>query len=291
MAYKDIHETHRKHRNILYGLVVTLALIQTASFIILSLQVSRLHIELNEGLDQTSADVKTYTDNLVQSYDSGYQENFNQLTSAILRQEESFSQEIKLLKSQQDDFSGVVEDSVKSVVTVRTSNSIGTGFIVNPSGYIVTNYHVVDDSEGDIEIVTYDRDTFEAQYLGGDAERDLALLKIPGTYDYFELADSDDLQVGKKVIAIGNPLGLSFTVTEGIISALDRAGPNGQNEYIQTDVSLNPGNSGGPLIDTTGAVIGINNFKIGGAESLGFALESNVVRARINSIANETIIE
>jgi len=116
------------------------------------------------------------------------------------------------------------------------------------------------------------------------------LLKISGTYEALELADSDDLQVGRKVIAIGNPLGLSFSVTEGIISALERIGPNGLREYIQTDVSLNPGNSGGPLIDIQGQVIGINNFKIGGAEALGFSLESNAIRDSVNAMLNKTII-
>jgi S1-C subfamily serine protease len=99
------------------------------------------------------------------------------------------------------------------------------------------------------------------------------------------------LKVGEKVIAIGNPLGLSFSVTEGIISALDRVGPNNLAEYIQTDVSLNPGNSGGPLINTRGKVVGINNFKIGDAESLGFALESNSIRDSINDLAGEKIID
>ena len=105
----------------------------------------------------------------------------------------------------------------------------------------------------------------------------------------FKLADSDDVVVGEKVIAIGNPLGLSYTVTEGIVSAVNREGPNGLKDYIQTDVTLNPGNSGGPLINRDGEVIGVANFKVGGAEALGFALESNVVRETVNRIANAQI--
>ena len=116
------------------------------------------------------------------------------------------------------------------------------------------------------------------------------LLKIDGGgYDYLELGNSDDLQIGKKVIAIGNPLGLSFTVTEGIVSALHREGPNGLREYIQTDVSLNPGNSGGPLINTQGQAVGMNNFKIGGADSLGFALESNAIKETVNAILQNNL--
>ena len=98
------------------------------------------------------------------------------------------------------------------------------------------------------------------------------------------------MQVGNKVIAIGNPLGLSFTVTEGIISGLNREGPNGLEEYIQTDVSLNPGNSGGPLIDTNGHVIGVNNFKVGDAESLGFALESAALKNAVLEMSNSTVV-
>ena len=105
-----------------------------------------------------------------------------------------------------------------------------------------------------------------------------------------DLADSSTLQVGRKVIAIGNPLGLSFTVTEGIISALDRTGPNGLNDYIQTDVSLNPGNSGGPLIDTSGDAVGMNNFKASNAENIGFALESDVIEQKLKSLANNKTI-
>jgi serine protease Do len=114
---------------------------------------------------------------------------------------------------------------------------------------------------------------------------------VDGKYNTLSLANSDQLQVGKKVIAIGNPYGLSFSVTEGIISAIDRTGPNGKAEYIQTDVSLNPGNSGGPLIDTQGKVVGINNFKVSSAESLGFALESNSLKQILNKIANSTLVK
>ena len=110
----------------------------------------------------------------------------------------------------------------------------------------------------------------------------------------FPLQHLKRVQIGEKVIAIGNPLGLSFSVTEGIISATDREGPNGKPYYFQTDAALNPGNSGGPLIDTSGEIIGINNFKASGAENIGFALEINHAIDTINDIAfnnlNHTII-
>ena len=192
-----------------------------------------------------------------------------------------------MIKSSQNDFSGIVQDSVKGVVSIITDNAIASGFIISDKGLIVTNYHVIENAER-IRIILSDRSNLPAKIIAIDQEDDLALLDVDGQHDYLKFGDSDSLQVGRQVIAIGNPLGLSFSVTEGIISALDRPGPNGKREYIQTDVSLNPGNSGGPLIDTTGKVIGINNFKIGDAESLGFALESNAIKSFLNN-ANVTI--
>ena len=131
---------------------------------------------------------------------------------------------------------------------------------------------------------------YVAQLIGSDANADIAVLKISGTISAFDLADSDEVQIGEKVIAIGNPLGLSFTVTEGIVSALHREGPNGLDSYIQTDVTLNPGNSGGPLVNKDGHVIAMANFKVGGAEALGFGLESNTLRKTTNEIVGMDII-
>ncbi len=291
--HHDLHTSHKKHRNVLYSLVILLAIIQTSYFVVMSIQISELNVKIDstiKKLQEADENLRDFTTDLVENYNSLYQENFREITFVLTKQQEDFEQEVKLLKSAQEDFSGVVKDAVKSVVTVATESSLGTGFIVDPEGYIVTNYHIIKEREDQVSVRTYDRKVFPAFFIGGDEVRDLALLQIPGEYDYLKLADSDRLQAGRKVIAIGNPLGLSFTVTEGIISAVDRIGPNGLAEYVQTDVSLNPGNSGGPLIDTQGEVVAINNFKIGGAESLGFALESNAIREGINRIANQTII-
>ncbi|MCA9485429.1 MAG: trypsin-like peptidase domain-containing protein [Nanoarchaeota archaeon] len=287
----SLHDSHRKHRNALYSLVIVLAILQTASFIVLSVQISKLNTKLDTELVKTSTELRDFTTGLVEAYDELYQQNFNQISDVIITQQEDINEELRLLKSAQEDFSGVVSEAVESVLTVRTGNSIGTGFIISTDGYIVTNYHVIDGSTDDIEVIDFDKRSYQASFIGADQTRDIALLKIPGTYKKLEMAEQKDIQVGKQVIAIGNPLGLSFTVTEGIISGLDRVGPSGLAEYIQTDVPLNPGNSGGPLIDTKGNVVGINNFKIGGAESLGFSLESRVIRTQVNLIANQTIIE
>lgn len=291
---KDLHRLHKKHRNVLYTLVVVLAIIQIISFFVISTQLSRLTLKFNSDLEASNLEIKhemkQYTENIVETYDVLYQENFREISTILSQQQQDFSQEIKLLKSSNNDFSEVAEKAIRAVVTVSAGGSAGSGFIIDSEGYVVTNYHVIVGKENSISVLDHNRRVYSAQFLGKDEERDIALLKISGTHDTLELADTENLQVGKKVIAIGNPLGLSFTVTEGIISALDRAGPNGLQEYIQTDVSLNPGNSGGPLIDSTGEVVGLNNFKIGNAESLGFALKSESIREAVNDIFGEILI-
>ena len=283
--------SHKKHRVALYTLVAILSIIQITSFIILSIQISKLELKIDNGLKQTDEELRKYSDSLMGSYNVLYQDNFKQISTIIAEQEKDFEQRISLLKIDQKDFSKVIETAIKSVVTVSTEKSIGSGFIINSEGYLVTNYHVIDGQEDNIVVLNNKREIISADFIGKDEIRDIALLKIEGNYTPLALATKESLQVGEKVIAIGNPLGLSFTVTEGIISALDRAGPSGLNEYVQTDVSLNPGNSGGPLIDIEGKVVGINNFKIGGAESLGFSLESDAIKKSVNMIANTTLIK
>jgi S1-C subfamily serine protease len=283
---------HEHHRNILYGIIVTLLVLQIVSFVVLSSQASNLFSAVeNEKAESSEAreEIITQFTELLGFYSSQNQQNIEELSSALSEQGDKFEKQLDLVKSTKDDFSGIIDQSLGSVVGVRTDRSIGTGFVVNGEGYIVTNYHVVGGAN-QIAVLTNDQEVISAEIVGGDSFRDIALLKVDKTFDELEIVDSDDLQVGKKVIAIGNPLGLSFSVSEGIISGLNRAGPNGLEEYVQTDVGLNPGNSGGPLIDTSGRVVGINNFKIGGSEGLGFALEGNAVKEVVNSFTEERII-
>ncbi len=204
--------------------------------------------------------------------------------------QEALQLEMNLLKaSAGEDFSGIIEDAIKSVVTITTDSGQGTGFIISDEGYVVTNAHVLADEFGylatGIKAITDEQDTIDTEFIGYNQNFDIALLKISGDYQPLKFADSDDIQVGEKVIAIGNPLGLPFSVSEGIVSAIDREGINGIKAYIQTTAALNFGNSGGPLINTQGKVIGINNFKVKEAESLGFALESNYIKGVVNEIA------
>ncbi len=260
----------RKHRNILYGVVVILLILQIMSFTFITFRLTNVQAtqsQFNQQFLQNIEDSKQ---------DSQYK--FDAIASKLSQQENSFDQQIKLLKASQSDFSGIIDEVIRGVVTVATEKSSGSGFIIDASGYIITNQHVIAGNKF-IRVITYNGKSYNAEIVGSDDFHDVALLKIGGNiFPTLEFGDSDSVQIGEKVIAIGNPLGLSFTVTEGIVSALHRAGPNGLNNYVQTDVTLNPGNSGGPLIDKKGKVIGMNNFKLGQAEGLGFALESNIVK-------------
>ncbi|MBI2135380.1 trypsin-like peptidase domain-containing protein [Candidatus Woesearchaeota archaeon] len=184
--------------------------------------------------------------------------------------------EISTIQVKSTDFSAIIDDVVQSVVSVGTNKGQGSGAIIDDRGFIVTNYHVVEDSSI-IRVLTYEGKVYDAALIGYNDLADVAVLKVNADLESLRFGDSDDVRVGERVIALGNPAGLSFTVTEGIVSAVHRPGPNGLNIYLQTDVPINPGNSGGPLVDANSRIIGLNNFKISGFEGLGFAIESNAV--------------
>lgn len=161
----------------------------------------------------------------------------------------------------------------------------GSGFLISKDGYILTNNHVVADADK-ITVTLSDKTTVKAKVIGADPKSDVALIKIEdgSNLPYLPLGDSDALEVGEMVIAIGNPFGLSQTVTTGVVSAKGRNGV-GLNEYenfIQTDAAINPGNSGGPLLNIHGEVIGINSAlysRTGGYMGIGFAIPINMVKA------------
>lgn len=277
----------KKHHKWLIGSFTSLVII---FMITISIFIYMIFIrqELNYNLlDRKIIDLKIETQSNVNSLSEGLIETRSELESQLGIVQEEFS---LLQASAGEDFSGVIEDSVQSVVTIRTDMSQGTGFIINEEGYIVTNYHVMEDAQA-ATIITSNDENHAVSPIGYNLEFDIVLLQISGTYDELELGDSDDVQVGERVIAIGNPLGLGFSVTQGIVSGVHRRGPNELYAYIQTDAALNPGNSGGPLINNKGEVIGINNFKVGGAESLGFALESNFIKQVVNDIYQEAFGE
>jgi serine protease Do len=159
--------------------------------------------------------------------------------------------------------------------------SLGSGFIVDKEGYILTNNHVVDGAD-DIRVTLLDGRSYDAEVKGRDAKTDIALIKIKpeNGLPVATLGDSDALLVGEWVIAIGNPFGFGHTVTAGVVSAKDRtigAGP--YDAFIQTDASINPGNSGGPLFNARGEVVGINSAIIAAGQGIGFAIPINIARS------------
>ncbi len=197
----------------------------------------------------------------------------------------------------------LVSPATVTVYVMGTVNNVsapvfaGTGFFVSGDGYLVTNEHVISDVTTDsgfsiiVDVPGYDI-PIDAELVGSDVQTDIAVLKVEEQeepFDYVTLGDSDTLQVGELVVAIGNPLGrLEGTVTVGVVSALNRqVNNNGYTmELIQTDASINSGNSGGPLINSFGEVIGVTNAKISTAEGLGFAIPITDVRDIIQSIIN-----
>ncbi|PIE31224.1 serine protease, partial [candidate division KSB3 bacterium] len=161
----------------------------------------------------------------------------------------------------------------------------GSGFIISPDGLILTNNHVVDQASN-ITVTLADKRVFDAKIIGTDPQTDVALLKIddPADLPVLPLGDSSKLQTGEWVIAIGNPFGLSQTVTAGVVSATGRSriGINEYENFIQTDAAINPGNSGGPLLNGRGEAVGINTAlfsRTGGYMGIGFAIPINMAKA------------
>ncbi|MCL4458209.1 MAG: DegQ family serine endoprotease [Nitrospirae bacterium] len=170
--------------------------------------------------------------------------------------------------------------------------SLGSGVIVSPDGYIVTNNHVIEQAD-EIKVILIDKKSFKAKVIGADPKTDIAIIKIDAKgLPMVPWGDSERLQVGEFVLAIGNPFGLSHTVTMGIISAVGRAdvGITDYENFIQTDAAINPGNSGGPLVNIRGELIGINTAifsKTGGYQGIGFSVPSGMVRLVMDQLIRQ----
>ncbi len=199
--------------------------------------------------------------------------------------------------NKQDRFVSATENSIESVVTVHSynnnrnypNNNIGSGVVFSQDGYIVTNFHIISGNKF-IKIKLNDGQEFDAKIIGGDVNVDIAVLKIKSNEKLkpINISDSNELKIGDKVLAIGNPYGIGISVSSGIVSATGRDYGNPYLELIQTDAAINPGNSGGALINENGNLIGINTkifSKTGGFQGLGFAIPSN----KIVQIASELI--
>ncbi|HZS64680.1 MAG TPA: Do family serine endopeptidase [Xanthobacteraceae bacterium] len=172
----------------------------------------------------------------------------------------------------------------------QRQSSLGSGVIVDPRGLVVTNNHVIEDAD-EVKVALADKREFEAEIVLKDSRADLAVLRIKDSHERFpvvELGDSDRLQVGDIVLAVGNPFGVGQTVTHGIVSAVARTdvGKSDYQFFIQTDAAINPGNSGGALVDLNGRLIGINTSiytRSGGSQGIGFAIPVNMVRVVVAS--------
>jgi S1-C subfamily serine protease len=282
------HVKLKKHHKIMIGSFTSIVIIY---MVINAILLNGVFVKQTINHDQVNDKI----DNL----QANTQSKLNDLTDTLMKTNEelvslgsqigSIDEEFDMLRaSTSADFSGIIEDAIKGVVTIRTNVGQGTGFIIDDEGYLITNAHVLVGGNM-VQAITYEQETFGAELIGYNTVFDIALLKIEGDYNRLRLANSNKVQIGEKVIAIGNPLGLQFSVSEGIVSGIHRLGPSQVKAYIQTDAALNPGNSGGPLINKEGRVIGINNFKIGGGESLGFALESNYIKDIVNEISEQAL--
>ncbi|SKA81868.1 serine protease Do [Prosthecobacter debontii] len=226
--------------------------------------------------------------------------------------------DVKILSAMNEEFSRLSSAVLPSVVSVTTKTlrrgqatlhpffgivsgraqvipGLGSGAIISKEGHVVTNYHVIADVS-EIMVTTNDNKQYPARVLGAHKERDIALLKIEGgktDFPALSFANSDDARVGQLVFAVGNPFGLTGTVTQGIISARDRHLSDSQLNYLQTDTVINPGNSGGPLVNIQGQIVGINVAIYRGDENVrawqgvGLAVPANDVRLVVDAILNQ----
>ena len=176
----------------------------------------------------------------------------------------------------------------------QIEHGIGSGVLISPDGYIVTNHHVIDGAV-DMRVTMSDRRILPAKLIGADPLTDLAVIKVNGSnLPNVPWGDSKSLHPGQTVLAFGNPLGLRFTVTRGIVSALNRPNPDSDRrkpgEYIQTDAAINPGNSGGALVNARGELIGINTFLIsssGSFSGMGFAIPTQIVQPTVDALIRD----
>jgi serine protease Do len=177
----------------------------------------------------------------------------------------------------------------------QIEHGLGSGVVISPDGYIVTNNHVVENAT-DIRVTTSNRRVMKARLIGTDALTDLAVIKVDASgLASVPWGNSSDVQPGETVLAFGNPFGFRFTVTRGIVSAINRANPDFSDprkpgQFIQTDAAINPGNSGGPLVDARGEVIGINTFLIspsGSFSGMGFAIPAKIAKPTVDTLIRD----
>jgi len=184
-------------------------------------------------------------------------------------------------------------EPVEGIAAGRIPTATGSGFLLGPEGYVVSNHHVVKDAQW-IQVRLADGRLFDAELVGSDPDTDLALLRVVDGTDLpsVVLGDSDRLEVGDWVVAIGNPFGLDRSVSHGLISAKERVlGVGPLDDFIQTDALINPGNSGGPLFNMRGEVVGVNSAVISNAQGIGFAVPINMVKDLLPNLLDNGHVE
>ncbi|HIH42284.1 TPA: trypsin-like serine protease [Candidatus Woesearchaeota archaeon] len=304
---KQEHKQHLIYGIILFLVVITLLLVNSytannlkhnfdaQNLILQQQQISTTNdynsklSKLSDAFTKNIAELDEEVDNqniLFNNMVSGLKKDNQEKLQAVLELVKKTEQDSKLkldeLKSslegqisdvqvKSSDFSAIIDKILPSVVSVLTDKGQGSGAFIRDDGYIITNDHVISVANT-IKVLTHDNYLYSAKLIGREPTSDVAVLKInSNNYSRLRFEESSNIKQGEKVIALGNPGGYSFTVTEGIVSAINRKSSNGIL-YTQTDVPINPGNSGGPLVNTAGKIVGINNYKIAGFEGIGFAL-------------------
>jgi len=243
----------------------------------------------NQKLEQQITGSITTVQEKIDQTRQQQQNEINNLGNKVAESTEklsTFEEQLKNVNIKNKDFTMIIKDILKTVVTIKTDKAVGSGVIIDDSGYLVTNYHVLDGAS-QAALRTYDNKLYPVQVIGAEKNADIAVIKINPTLPLKALGfERTKINIGDKVIAVGNPAGLEFSVTEGIISATERINNNGI-KYIQTDVPINPGNSGGPLVNIYGKIVGINTMKKSDMEGIGFAVHAAVVEDIAEHIIQE----
>jgi serine protease Do len=284
----------KRHHKIILGGFSTLIVI---SLIIIAILLNGVILKQNlenAALDQKISRLQNDTNGKINELATGLIETRQSLNSELVGINQNLNTtnaKLSELKAQAgSDFSEVIKEDLGSIVIIRTLNEQGSGFFV-ANGYVATNEHVIAGQNSNvsqvIQVITSDNKIHTGTLVGYIKDLDLALIKTDTGYGYLTLQNSSEVNIGEKVVAIGTPEGLSFSATDGIVSAVGRTIQGTIGTYVQTNAQLNPGNSGGPLIDQNGEVIGMNNFKLNNSEGIGFALESDKIKLGVNTISEE----
>ena len=279
-------------------------IIYSFGFICLMLSVLLLSIYINYNIEKEISKVKTEKSKelILQSFKKTQNSNFSYLNTErpdfveIAKKSINTVVHVKSASSNSSEFS--IEDFIFGRTNRRPQIGSGSGVIISSDGYIITNHHVIETAE-DIQVTTNDNQSYNAKIIGSDEQNDIALLKIDTSDElpYAVFGDSDSTQIGEWVLAVGNPFNLTSTVTAGIISAKSRSlDPTGRTtqSYIQTDAAVNPGNSGGALINNKGELIGINTAiqtQTGSYVGYSFAVPSNIAKKVIEDILEYGMVQ